>query len=298
MRKSAFLGFHISLLFRYTKPNPMNSNLQKAKEILVVAVLALLAVAMLIAGGFVISWYAGQQPAGCNVASLKLYGQLVYYPAEASGAATSALGDGTLDQTAAEDIRQQIESADADPSVKAILLQVDSPGGDPVAGEDVADALQRATKPTVALVADEGDSAAYWAATGAETIFASADSSLGDIGVTQSYLDQTKQDEENGLTFVPLTAGQYKDMGNPDAPLTPAERTLMQRDLNLTMQNFIDAVAANRNLSVASVTAIADGSSMLGELALKNGLIDKIGSIYDAEDYIQGKIGESVTLCE
>jgi len=64
---------------------------------------------------------------------------------------------------------------------------------DPVAGEDIATALKHANKPTVALVGDEGDSAAYWATTGAQTIFASSNSSLGDIGVTQSYLDQTKQ---------------------------------------------------------------------------------------------------------
>ena len=126
----------------------------------------------------------------------------------------------------------------------------------------------------------------------------SANSSLADIGVTQSYLNQTKQDQQNGLTFVPLTAGQYKDMGNPNAPLTPEEKALFQRDLNITMQNFIDSVAQNRNLSVASVTAIANGSSMLGKMALQNGLIDKIGNIYDVEDYLKGKIGSDVTLCE
>jgi protease-4 len=158
--------------------------------------------------------------------------------------------------------------------------------------------LKHATKPTVALIADEGDSGAYWAATGAEIIFASANSSVGDIGVTGSYLDETKQDEQNGLTFVPLTAGKYKDMGNPDVPLTAEEKALEQRDLNLTMQSFIDAVAQNRNLSVASVTALADGSSMLGQMALQNGLIDKIGNVYDVEDYLKGKIGSDVTLCE
>ena len=158
--------------------------------------------------------------------------------------------------------------------------------------------MRHASKPTVALIADQGDSAAYWAATGAQVIFASANSSLADIGVTQSYLNQTKQDQQNGLTFVPLTAGQYKDMGNPNAPLTPEEKALFQRDLNITMQNFIDSVAQNRNLSVASVTAIANGSSMLGKMALQNGLIDKIGNIYDVEDYLKGKIGSDVTLCE
>ena len=271
----------------------MKINLQAAKEALVVIVLCLIVIAILIGGGIGLSWYQGQQQqVSCNVAVAQLYGSLVYYPNEGGNASD------TFDQTAAEDIRQQIETADADSSIKAILLQVDSPGGDVVAGEDIAAALKHATKPTVALIADEGDSAAYWAATGAQTIFASANSSLVDIGVTGSYLDETKQDKANGLTFIPLTAGIYKDMGNPDAPLTPQEQTLMQRDLNITMQNFISAVAQNRNLSMASVTAIANGSSMEGQMALQDGLIDKIGNIYDVEDYLATKIGSDVTLCE
>ena len=121
----------------------MHANLQKAKEVLVVAILALAAFSVLIGGAIALSWYNSQQPPSCNVADLKLYGSLAYYPAESSGAATSALGDGSLDQTASEDLRQEIEQADADPNIKAILMQVDSPGGDPVAGEDIATALQR-----------------------------------------------------------------------------------------------------------------------------------------------------------
>lgn len=270
----------------------MNFNLQRTQQVLIVVVLGLIALAIIIGGVMRLSWYAGQQPSSCNVADLQLYGSLVYYPNEGGNAS------GTADQTASEDIRQQIEQADADPSIKAILLQVDSPGGDPVAGGDIADALKQSSKPTVVLAADEDTSAAYWASTGAKWIFASADSALGDIGVTQSYLDQTKQDQANGLTFESLTAGQYKDMGSPDAPLTDAERALFLRDLNLTDQNFIDQVAANRNLSVASVTAIADGSSMEGAMALKDGLIDQIGSIYDVENYLKGKIGEDANLCQ
>jgi len=276
----------------------MKITLQSTREILIVVVLGLISLSLLIGGGIGLSWYENQQPASCNVADITLYGTLVYYPSESTGAATSATGDGSLDQTAAEDIRHDIEAADSDPSVKAVLLQIDSPGGDPVAGEDVANALQHASKPTVALVADEGTSAAYWAATGAQTIFASANSSLADIGVTQSYLQDTERNDENGLQFISLTAGKYKDMGNPDAPLTPEEKTLFERDLTITDQNFIAQVAENRGLSVASVTALADGSSMLGKMALQNGLIDKIGNIYDVESYLKDKIGSDVALCE
>ncbi len=268
----------------------LNPNLQFAKEILIVIVLGLIAIAILTSGGIGLSWYRNQQPTSCNVASVKLYGGLVYYYGEGIDASSSA------DQTAAEDVRQQIEAADANPSVKAILLQVNSYGGDGVAGEDIAAALRHAGKPTVALISNSGMSAAYWAATGAQTIFASANSLVGDIGVTRSYLDQTAQDKQNGLTFISLTAGKYKDMGNPSSPLTPEEKILFQRNLDIGMRDFINAVAQNRHLSVASVTALADGSSMLGQMALQNGLIDKIGGIYDVQDYLKGKIGD-VAFC-
>jgi len=271
----------------------MKFDLQRTQQIFIVVILGLVGLAILVGGGIGLSWYVGRQQTGdCNVADLQLYGSVVYYSNEGGNASNTA------DQTAAEAIRQQIEQADADASIKAILLQVDSPGGDPVAGEDIADALKQSTKPTVVFAADEDTSAAYWASTGAKWIIASADSNLIDIGVTESYLDAEKQNEQNGLTFESLTAGQYKDMGNPDAPLTDAERAFILRDLNIADQNFIDQVAVNRTLSVASVTAIADGSSMEGAMALKDGLIDQIGSIYDAENYIKGKIGEDVTLCQ
>lgn len=270
-------------------------NLLRIREYLITIILALAALAILIGGGIALSSWQSEQPSACNVASVKLFGPLVYYPNEYSNGRADP---SSVDQSAAEDIRAQIEAADADPSIKAILLQVDSPGGDPVAGEDVMAALEHASKPTVALVGDLGTSAAYWAMTGAGTIFASANSSLGDIGVTQSYLQETKQDQQNGLQFVSLTAGQYKDMGNPSAPLTPAEKALFQRDLDITYNNFIADVAANRHLAVDKVKALADGSSMLGEMALQDGLIDRIGTIYDAKEFLQKKINSPVTICQ
>jgi len=266
-------------------------NLARIREYLSALVLALVAIGLLAGGGFALWWWHEQQPGSCNVASVKLYGDLVYEPNE--------IGlSGGSDQTVASDVRLQIEQADADPGIKAILLDVDSPGGDPVAGEEVASALLNASKPTVALVGDVGASAAYWAMTGAETIFASANSSVGDIGVTQSYLQQTQQNAKNGLQFVSLTAGEYKDMGNPNAPLTDAEKALIQRDLNITYHNFIADVAANRNLSLDKVKALADGSSMLGEMAMQDGIIDKIGDIYAVEDYLQSKIHAPAVICE
>ncbi len=277
-------------------PYIMKLGIQSVKDLVITCVLGLVGISIIVIGVATTLWIVGVTPGSCNVVAVPLYGQVVYYPNEASGASVGS--DGSLDQTAAETVRQEIETADNDSSIKAIMLQINSPGGDPVAGEEIAAALQHATKPTVAFIADEGTSAAYWASTGAQKIFASADSAVGDIGVTQSYLDQTEQDTDNGLKFVSLTAGEYKDMGDPNTPLTPPERDILQNQLNLVYDNFVAQVAANRNLSVAEVTALANGSPILGETAVQDGLIDATGTIYDVENYLKGKIHADATLCE
>ena len=60
---------------------------------------------------------------------------------------------------------------------------------------------------------------------------------------------------------------------------------------------FISAVAENRNLDIEKVRAMADGSSMMGEMALENGLVDRIGGLYEVKEYIKDNIGEEVEVC-
>ena len=230
----------------------------------------------------------------CNALGVNLHGFLSGY---ISNDTKNENGENAEDQASSEDIVFTIQEADKDDTIKAIILEVDSSGGFPVSGEEVADALKRAKKPTVAWIRGQGLSAAYWAATGANTIFASAVSDVGSIGVTLSYLDNYKKNLKDGLTFNSLSTGKFKDTGSPDKPLTNEEKTLIMRDLNIVNEHFIKSVAVNRNLDIAKVRKLADGSSMPGELALQNGLIDKIGGIYEIEDYLKEEIGEEVRIC-
>lgn len=230
----------------------------------------------------------------CNVAGLTLHGDVVSYISP-----ENYDSDGNLiaDETAAEDLTYQIGQAEADENIKAIILEVDSYGGAPVAGEEIADALRNATKPTVALIRGAGDSAAYWAATGADRIFASKNSDVGSIGVTMSYLDAVKQNADMGLTYNQLSSGKYKDTGDPGKTLSDDEKKLLMRDVKIIYQNFVDAVAANRKLDAAKVAALADGSTMLGQMALQNGLIDEIGGEAEAKEYLKGIVGEDIEIC-
>jgi len=229
----------------------------------------------------------------CNVAYIPVQGELVTYIPDSEGTTTG----NSYDQTASEDVTQSIRTAEADPSIKGIVLEIDSPGGSPVAGEEIQAALKRSSKPTVALIRDEGDSAAYMAASGADMIFASAFSDVGDIGITQSYVDSAKQDAENGLTYNQLSIGKYKDMFSTDKPLTPDERSLAIQQLQLDYNVFVNIVAENRGMATSTVLALADGSSVTGSEALQNGLINKIGNVDDVRSYLADKIGTDAVIC-
>ena len=128
-------------------------------------------------------------------------------------------------------------------------------------------------------------------------MFASANSDVGSIGVTMSYVDASKQNQEQGLTYNQLSSGKFKDSGNPDKALTDEERQLMMRDLNIVYDNFVKAVAANRNLAVETVRVLADGSTMMGSMALENKLIDKIGGFTEATQYLKETIGAEPVIC-
>jgi len=230
----------------------------------------------------------------CNVTGINLHGEVMTY---ISPADYDKDGNITVDETASENVIFAIRDAEKDDKIKAIAIEIDSYGGSPVAGEEIAIALKNAKKPTVAFIRGAGDSAAYWAATGANTIFASKNSDVGSLGVTMSYLDASKQNKKEGLTYNQLSAGKFKDTGNSDKPLTAEESKLLMRDVNLLQENFIQAVSANRKLGVDKVKSMADGSTMLGDMAVKNGLVDKIGGIYEVKEYLKSIIGAEPEIC-
>lgn len=236
----------------------------------------------------------GDSAGECSVSGINLHGVMsTYIPAEI----LDEEGMATEDVVASEDIIYAISQAEWDDDVKAILLEVDSYGGMPVAGEEIANALKRATKPTAAFIRGGGASAAYWAATGADRIFASKNSDVGSIGATMSYLENSERNRQEGINYVNLSTGKFKDTGSPDKPLTADERALLMRDLKIVYENFIEAVSANRNIPVDEVRAIADGSTVMGERAVELKLVDEIGGQLEAEQYLSDVIGEEVVTC-
>src|SRR3989344_8246200 len=171
-------------------------------------------------------WFAGFLPsigsAGetqhCNVLRLPVYGAIVTVrPQSESQDQMSAPDDAeptsAWDTTFAvsSEIEDVLRSAAGDPSIKALLVDVESYGGGPVAGDEIAIAISHFGKPSVAVVHEVAASSGYLAAAGADVIFASEDSTVGSIGATISYVDNVLKNKEDGLTFNQLSSGAFKD---------------------------------------------------------------------------------------
>ncbi len=226
------------------------------------------------------------QKSQCNVSVRTLYGELNTYPL------------GQWDETDSGTLVRSLERDEQDDGIIAVVLDVDSPGGYPVAGEEVSSALLRLTKPNVAVIRSTGASAAYWAAMGADYVFASRSSDVGSIGVIVSFPDESEKNKTEGVAYNEFTSGTFKNLGTPTRPVTKDEKALIERDIKEVHENFVSAVSAQRNLSIEKVRALADGSSMTGSRAKEEGLIDAIGGFEEAKVYLAEKLGVPVVFCE
>ena len=239
------------------------------------------------------SGYAESDTSSCNVLGINLHGDLYTYIPESND--DELMSD--KDVVGSEEIMSALISADEDEAIKAVIIEVDSSGGYPVAGEEIAKTIQSISKPVVAFIRQSGTSAAYWSIITADKIFASKNSDVGSIGVTISYLENVAKNEKDGVKYVQLSAGKYKDAGSPDKLLTEEEKAIIVRDLKIVHENFIQDIADSRNIPIDKVRSIADGSSVLGEKAKELGLIDEIGGFLDVKKYVEEKIGEKADVC-
>lgn len=225
----------------------------------------------------------------CNVALIQLNGYL--------GSSRGQMIAGEDVNSLSDEIVQNLILAEENPRIKAILVSIDSTGGNIFAGEEIANALKSLTKPNIAVIRAVGLSAAYLAATGADTIYASKMSSVGDIGITASYLDETAKDAKEGYTYIEITSTKYKDVGNPHKPLTTEEKNSWIESVKEDHETFVAEIAENRNLNVDDVSEMADGTATDGQGALDAGLIDGMGDLVSTIDLISNEIGEKAEIC-
>jgi protease-4 len=239
--------------------------------------------------------YSAVCPEGSNVAVINIHGDIVTYLAEPSCPEES---DPTIsDSVSSEEIVAYIDEIEKDNNIKAVIVEIDSYGGYPVASEEIMNALKKMTKPTIAVIREGAVSGAYLIASGADRIYASEMSDVGGIGITMSYLDYSQQNKEEGIIYQQLSSGKFKDTGSPDKELTAEEKELFMRDIKILHEAFVKRVAENRKLDIEKIEKLADGSTMLGKAAKENGLIDEVGDIYSAEEWIKNELKIEPEIC-
>ena len=185
-----------------------------------------------------------------------------------------------------EAIVQELRDAQSDRSIKAIVLRIDSPGGSPVAAQEIYGQVlkTRSTKPIVVSMGELATSAAYYISAPCTKIVADPDTWTGSIGVIWPIENNSAKYENEGTEFYIFKSGPYKDVGADWRGLTDDEKAYAQGLVNESFDRFVDAVADGRNMSRSKVLELADGRVFTGQRAVELGLVDQIGGFYDAID--------------
>src|SRR3989339_1922177 len=201
-----------------------------------VFVIMLLAVLGFVAVG-ILSLFAGVDTTslGGNVALIPIEGEI-------TGSRDTGLSFGGA-VAASPDIIEMIEKADKNPGIKAIILEINSPGGSAVASQEIANAVRKTNKTTVAWVREIGTSGAYWIASSADHVVANRVSITGSIGVIASYLEFPGLLERYNVTYQRMVSGKYKDLGSPYREMTQEEKAIFQQSLDDIRDYFVGEVA-------------------------------------------------------
>jgi protease-4 len=192
---------------------------------------------------------------------------------------------GSVSDSMVDDMRAALQQARDDDRVKAIVLEIDSPGGEVTASDAIYSALvkARAKKPVVVYMESLAASGGYYVSCGGKFLMASDTTITGSIGVIIQTLNYEQLFNKVGLASVVFKSGKFKDMLNGARPITPEERELVQSFIMKTYDKFLGIVAKERNLSADLLrNTIADGRILSGKDAFENKLIDGLGELDDA----------------
>jgi protease IV len=192
---------------------------------------------------------------------------------------------GNVSDSMVEDMRLALQQARDDSRVKAIVLEIDSPGGEVTAADQIYNAVvkARARKPVVIYMDSLAASGGYYIACGGKYLMADETTITGSIGVIIQTLNYEQLFNKIGLASVVFKSGKFKDILNGARPMTPEERDLIQKFVMETYDKFLGVVSRERNLPADSLrSTVADGRILSGKEALGNKLIDQVGQLEDA----------------
>lgn len=205
-------------------------------------------------------------------------------------------GDGQ-EQIAGERFAKILADIRKDPTVKAAVLRVNSPGGSVMAAEKILSeiTLLQEKMPVVASFGDNAASGGYWISAGCDYIFTNATTLTGSIGVFSMVPDLHKTLEKKlHVNIVSVNSNEHADMYGMMRPLDGAEVKYMQKSVEKIYERFTGIVASGRDMSIKSVDEIAQGRVWTGSEAVRIGLADEVGTIEDAIDWAIASVEDYV----
>jgi signal peptide peptidase SppA len=180
---------------------------------------------------------------------------------------------------------RDVKAAAADPKIRGIVLQVDSPGGAVAGTQPAAAAVMaaRQRKPVLALAEGTMASAAYWVGSAAEQIYLSSGTDqVGSIGVIMRQRDTSQAKAAAGIVDTEIVAGKFKNVGSDNGPLSDPDRAVLQDRVDQIYSVFVGDVARQRGTSVEKVLSdMADGQVFIGQQAIDAGLADGVSNLDD-----------------
>lgn len=184
-----------------------------------------------------------------------------------------------------DEIIKQLRQVREDPTIKAVVIRINSPGGSAPASQEVGEEitkLRAAGKTVVTSMGDVAASGGYWIAAGTEKIYANPATLTGSIGVYIPYTNWEELYKKIGVQQEKIKSGPHKDILSPERQMTSAERAIIQDMVDDIYNQFIDVIATGRNMDPARVRQLADGRIYTGSQAKALGLVDEMGNLQDA----------------
>lgn len=187
------------------------------------------------------------------------------------------------DVVSAKNIKEMIDKAQNDRQVKAVIVDINSPGGGIVASDQIYQYFKKFTKPIISIYSGEvAASGGLYVSMGTDKIISHAETLTGSIGVIAETYDISELLNKYGVKVNTFKSGKFKNIGSFSREMTDEEKAMMQGIVDESYNRFISIVSDNRKLSLDTVKGFADGRIFSGRQAQKLGLIDQLGDIDDA----------------
>lgn len=197
---------------------------------------------------------------------------------------------------------EQLDYVKESDDVKAIILQVNSPGGGVVESAQIHDKIkeiQKETKkPIYVSMGSMAASGGYYVSAPADKIFASPETLTGSLGVIMQGVNYAGLAEKYGVEFTTIKSGPYKDIMSPSRPMTEEERKILQSMIDNSYEGFVKVISEGRDMSVDRVKEIADGRIYDGRQAKQLDLIDGFGYLEDVIENVRKdqKLGDATVV--